>query len=370
MPDPEEPLQDDARIWIALDRYVAGDAQAADDAIVSDWLAADLTRTEIIEALRRIRGVVLARERYQPAPVAWERLLRRIGDSSAGTVAGDLARDRVTIPERSGVASPTRQPGWSIRAWRLATVAASLVVAASASALLAHLYRSNQAAVANSLDDDSSHTMSTPRGRRADVRLPDGTLVALAPESRVTWQVAADTLPRDVMLEGEAYFDVVHDVARPFRVHVRNTVIRDVGTRFAVRAYRTDSVVRVVVTHGTVRVRASGAAPGSGALVRAGMLSLTDAAGVTSIRLDADTAQYNAFVRGEMRFVGMPLRSVVGELARWYDVDMRLADSSIGNRRITATLGDQTLPDVLDQLSIALNLRATRTGRTVVLHGD
>jgi transmembrane sensor len=173
-----------------------------------------------------------------------------------------------------------------------------------------------------------------------------------------------------VLLEGEAYLDVVHDTARPFRVRARNAVIRDIGTRFAVRAYATDSTVRVVVTHGRVRVHAVTAPPGSGSIVDSGMLGLIDADGATSLRRHADTAMYNAFVRGQMRFVRTPLRSVIGELARWYDVDIRLADRTLGDRLITATLDNQTLPDLLIQFSVALNLHATRTGRTVVLRGD
>ena len=358
MSDSDEPLTDDERIWLALDRYVAGEASAAEDALVRDWLAADANRAQIITDLRRIRGAVRAPGSYQPAPAAWERLLQRVGDVNIA-------------PARSKRMSPMREPGLSASARRMLAVAATVVITAGASAFFMQLRSARQAAlIAQRLHDDSSRTVMTPRGRRSDVRLPDGTHVSLAPESRVTWLAAADTLARDVLLAGEAYFDVVHDDAQPFRVHVRNVVIRDVGTRFAVRAYANDRAVRVVVTHGSVRVRATSAPAGSGSVVDAGMLSLTDATGATSVRYDADTARYNAFVRGEMRFVRMPLRSVIGELSRWYDVDMRLADNAIGDRLVTATLGDQTLPDVLSQLSIALNLHATRTGRSVLLRGD
>ena len=371
MSDSDESLTDDERIWLALDRYVAGDASASEEALVRDWLAADASREQIVTDLRRIRSVVLAPGSYQPAPAAWERLLRRVRDANIAPAGDRESRARTSAPRRSTRISPMREPWLSASVRKMLAVAATVVITAGASALFMQLRSTRQAAlIAQRLHDDSSRTIVTPRGRRSDVRLPDGTHVSLAPESRVTWLVAADTLARDVQLEGEAYFDVVHDDAKPFRVHVRNVVIRDVGTRFAVRAYANDRAVRVVVTHGSVRVRATSAPAGSGSLVDAGMLSVTDSTGATSVRNDADTARYNAFVRGEMRFVGVPLRSVIGELSRWYDVDMRLADKAIGDRRVTATLSDQTLPDVLSQLSIALNLHATRTGRIVLLRGD
>jgi ferric-dicitrate binding protein FerR (iron transport regulator) len=186
----------------------------------------------------------------------------------------------------------------------------------------------------------------------------------------VTWTSSGDSLARDVLLQGEAYFDVVHDEHRPFRVRARNVVVRDLGTRFAVRAYLTDTLVRVAVTHGQVRVGAATAPQASGATLDPGMLGLVNAGGVTSVRRDADTARYNAFARGQMQFVRTPLSSVIDELERWYDIDIQLSDSALGNRRITATLDDQTLPDLLVQLSITLNLRVTHTGRLVVFHAQ
>jgi len=59
---------------------------------------------------------------------------------------------------------------------------------------------------------------------------------------------------------------------------------------------------------------------------------------------------------------------VLPQLARWYDVDIRLGDSSIGARRLTATFRDQPVSVVLDLVGLSLGLRVERTGRTVVLH--
>jgi ferric-dicitrate binding protein FerR (iron transport regulator) len=71
-----------------------------------------------------------------------------------------------------------------------------------------------------------------------------------------------------------------------------------------------------------------------------------------------------------MQFDRAPLRVVIAELERWYDIDIRLGDSILGSRRITATLEDQTLPDLLAQLSLTLNVRVQRSGRSVVLRAE
>ncbi len=368
--DFDGPLTDDERIWLMLDRYVACEARGTDVSIVREWVAADPSRAQIVDDLRRMREVALAGRRHRTAEQAWQDLIARIHPGSSEGRVGSTVRALRLSAERIKRGAPGFI-GVPVRRTRARMIAAAGVLIAVSVSLIPSfpLYPgggSNAAAHAR----DASRTFATARGRRTEFRLPDGTRVALAPESRVTWKTSAGAPSREVLLQGEAYFDVVHDARRPFHVRALNAVIRDVGTRFAVRAYPSDSVVRVFVTHGRVNVRAVTAPQDSGSELDPGMLALVSAAGLTSLRNDTDTARYNAFARGQMQFVRTPLRTVVGEIARWYDIDIRLGDSSLGNRRITATLEDQTLPDLLTQLSITLNLRVTRSGNVVVLHAE
>lgn len=379
----DAPLSDDERIWVSLDRYLAGDAQSADVAVVRQWVSADATRAAILEDLRQIREVAIASHRHRSADEAWRMLLGRLGveadEATLASPSGVHRGTRARNEHRAAEAAPAgvlRRLG-TLVAWtgearqraRYASAAVLLLAVGSALVVTSRL-ASTRAVLRSRPPLEASHSFATARGRRGEVRLPDGTRVSLAPESRVTWRSADDSLVREVLLEGEAYFDVVHDSRKPFLVRARNVVIHDIGTRFAVRAYPADSVVRVVVTHGRVRIRAAKAPQTSGATLDPGMVAMVDSAGTTSLQSGADTARYNAFARGQMQFVRTPLRTVVSELERWYDIDIRLGDSTLGSRRITATLDDQTLPDLLVQLSITLNLRVTRAGRLVVLHPD
>lgn len=363
--DSDTPLSDDERIWVMLDRYLAGDAQSSDVAIVREWVAADPRRAQVLDDLRQIRQVAIASRRHRGAGEAWQRLLGRLGVEPRTVVTGRAPGSHVRhVAQRTRLVPDFR----GHRLWY--AIAATLLLAVSLPLIVVTRAALHRSSVRAQPAADASRTFATARGRRSEVRLPDGTRVSLAPESRVTWTAGGDSLERNVLLQGEAYFDVVHDEHRTFRVRAGNVVIRDIGTRFAVRAYPTDTVVRVAVTNGQVRVRAANAPPSSGAILDAGMLGIVNAAGETSMHKDADTARYNAFARGQMQFVRTPLRAVVAELDRWYDIDVQLADSTLGKRRITATLDDQTLPDLLTQLGITLNLRVTRNGRVVVLHAD
>ena len=96
--------------------------------------------------------------------------------------------------------------------------------------------------------------VATPVGVRDSVRLLDGTIVVLAPASRLTLAADYGEGERNVSLDGAALFAVVHDSAHPFAVHAGNAVVRDVGTAFTVRADDDAGVVRIGVTEGAVSV--------------------------------------------------------------------------------------------------------------------
>src|SRR5262249_20816465 len=100
--------------------------------------------------------------------------------------------------------------------------------------------------------------VATSIGPRATIALGDGSRVVLGPRSRLSMPEHFGDGPRDVTLDGEAYFTVQHDAAHPFRVHAAGGDIEDVGTRFVVRAYAGEATVRVIVADGQVSARRAG----------------------------------------------------------------------------------------------------------------
>jgi transmembrane sensor len=358
--DREPPLSEEERFWVLLDSYLAGDARSADVNIVREWLSADPKRAELVEDFRRIREVATAGKKHRSAEEAWRRLLPALQLEVSGPPRSreGLVNPRLRLDDSS-------RSNHHLRArWRFS--AAVVLAAIGVSSVVTSSLDSRRSAAPPRMPSDSVRSFSTSRGQRAEIRLADGSRVSLAPQSRLVVLPSGDHA-RDVHLDGEAYFDVVHDERRPFTVRVRNTIVRDVGTRFAVRAYAIDTLVQVVVTQGHVRVRPDSAAESSGTLLDPRMVARVSSAGAISVQATADTSRYLGFTKGQIVFVGRPLRDVVRELERWYDIKIRLADPKMGDRRITATIADQTLPDLLAQLSIALNVRASRTGQFIVL---
>lgn len=83
------------------------------------------------------------------------------------------------------------------------------------------------------------------------IHLPDGTTVTLQLGAKLTYRKAF--LQREVELTGQAFFDVAHDSARPFRVHTGKVVTTVLGTAFNIDA-ASGELVTVTVTRGKVSV--------------------------------------------------------------------------------------------------------------------
>lgn len=92
---------------------------------------------------------------------------------------------------------------------------------------------------------DEPMLITTSIGDYQEVELSDGTIVKLNTDSQI--EVAYDNKKRKVrLLEGEAFFEVVHDSAWPFYVYAGENYVRVVGTAFVVRLLENDFAVTVM----------------------------------------------------------------------------------------------------------------------------
>jgi len=92
-------------------------------------------------------------------------------------------------------------------------------------------------------------------GEPVNLKLPDGSVVDLAPDSRIAYANNFDSAEtRDVYLSGEAFFTVTKNPGRPFRVFANEIVTKVLGTSFRIRSFEKDSAIKVVVRTGKVSV--------------------------------------------------------------------------------------------------------------------
>ena len=157
-----------------------------------------------------------------------------------------------------------------------------------------------------------------PRGGEYKLVLPDGTIVWLNAESSLRFPTSFTDNERKVYAKGELYFDVKHDEVKPFIVDVeRGYTIWVLGTEFNLRAYD-DSPVVTTLVEGCVQVWSASdsvlLSPGQQALEMSGNHGIEV--------LDVDVVPYVAWHEGKFHFVRTPLKDIMEELARWYDVEV------------------------------------------------
>lgn len=164
------------------------------------------------------------------------------------------------------------------------------------------------------------NTISTARGGRYNVTLADGTRVWLNAESSLNYPTAFAANVRDVVLTGEAYFEVAKDKQKPFRVLVDEMTVEVLGTHFNINAYEEEGEVRTSLVEGSVRVTSAVEeqllTPGQQArLVEDGRISLAEGGEVISQAL--------AWKDGMFRFEEADIYSIMRQVGRWYDADIQ-----------------------------------------------
>ncbi len=95
---------------------------------------------------------------------------------------------------------------------------------------------------------------TTPQVQHPATVLPDGTKVFVNKNSKLDFPASFNGNTRDVYLSGEAYFEVAHNAAKPFRVHTGKYVTEVLGTKFNIKAYPGFNEIKVTVSQGKVRV--------------------------------------------------------------------------------------------------------------------
>jgi transmembrane sensor len=309
----------------ALARYLDGSGLREDRAAVEAWIGADPARRAAVAALQAAWGADARRHgAAYDVDAAWTRFVTRYG-----------------APRRSG--------RWNVA---IAAGMVAAVVGAGGAWWLARAARSVAQAPA-------MREYATPRGRRAVLRLLDGTEITLNADSRLRAPVTFAARQRDVYLEGEAYFSVVHDAARPFFVHTAGGTIRDIGTRFGVHAYGDAERERVAVVEGAIAL--------AGTPLRAGQVATLSRTGTIRVLRGARVSDEVAWTRGRLVFGSVPLEEAAQRLGRWYDLDVRVADPALARRPVTGSYGDEPVAQVLTLITAAVGARYEWQGRSVTI---
>jgi transmembrane sensor len=204
------------------------------------------------------------------------------------------------------------------------------------------------------------NTISTARGQKFKITLPDGTIASLDAASSLQFPSNFEGNERKVFVTGQVYFDVAQDARKPFIVSADGFQVNVLGTRFNINAYHDDPFKYVTLLQGSVQMTDS-----KGGNVRTlvpGNQGKLNPAGNLTVIPQADIEVVMAWQEGAFQFRDTEIKQVLMQLSRWYQVDVeaQLKDERFFTGRINRNISLNAVLEILRLSDINFKLEGNK----------
>ena len=272
-----------------LQRYVEGNVSQEEIIAVVDWLDADESHVREFMALHKLNDISLLN---QP-------------DSKV-----DVQKKKKTITFRQIV-------------YELAKIAAILIL----------FWGGTKLYETTSVKENviAYQTLYVPAGQRAELILPDSTHVWLNARSKLVYPISFGKDIRQVELNGEAYFDVIHNEKQPFVVKTPQMDIQVLGTEFNVTAYSSSSDFEVALLRGCIEL----SSPRLSSNYRMKEKEHIRLQNNKLISKDISDYDYFRWKEGLICFNNESVATIIEKLKLYYDIDIKVYNQKFINSRYT-----------------------------------
>ncbi|PTR01194.1 FecR family protein [Mucilaginibacter yixingensis] len=318
--------------WDLLLNYVNGECTAAEEEQVNAWANEQTEHRYLLTYLERRAANLNQPLKQNDIDEQWLRLLDRIFEAPRNS-------------NNSGF----------LRSYWITGVAASLLLFS----VLGWLYFKKSIAI-NNMQQQVAQTSANTRDQ---VTLPDGSVVYMAPNSKITFTNAFNGSKREVHLTGEAFFDVKHLTNKPFIIHTDNKLsVTVLGTSFSVYA-RPHINTEVKVATGLVGVTTGNKVN----YLKAGQeLIFSETNHLASVKTvlakEAASLQNQTLV-----FDKSDAGEIAEKLHRWYNVNVVAQPSAYKRPLFSGEMKDTGIADVLGGLTYATGLHYKYSNSNTIL---
>ena len=316
---------------------------------IEKYLANQLSEAEL-------RAFLEEAQRTDPANLP-EALLKRVWEDSANLPVSAKTsarlsaslRQRLSQSDSSQISSSRPRPMW----YRAAAVVSILVAAAALWFWIGPVALTER---------------TTRYGEISKVTLPDGSTVTLNANSSLRYAEPWDPQqPREVWLDGEAYFSVIHtENDQRFHVHLTDDFrVEVLGTEFNVKDRHHKA--QVVLHSGRVRLTIDGADQPQNVSMQPGELVEYSEVDQVLTQQPVDPTSYAAWRQGQMVFERTPLREIAGALEDHYGVRVVIADEALARTQLTGAFPVRNLDMILELLPTIADVKVIRNDREIIL---
>ncbi len=195
--------------------------------------------------------------------------------------------------------------------------------------------------------------------------LPDGSQVTLRKGATLSYPETFSGNERGVSLTGEAFFEVQHDAAHPFRIQTTRATLEVLGTSFSINASVQQD--ELIVTTGKVLFTNKNAADDKH-IITPQQYSKLNAKGFEIKPLN--DPNFLSWKTGLLQFDNTPIDQVAATLSNYYNLNIK-ADSQLLKQSaiptITAKFKEQPIDAVLDEIKLIDNISHRKQNDTIIL---
>ncbi|HEX3767051.1 MAG TPA: FecR family protein, partial [Puia sp.] len=214
-------------------------------------------------------------------------------------------------------------------------------------------------------------------GARTKLLLPDGSQVWLNAGSKLNYSGSYNETLREVDLEGEAYFDVVKELGKPFIVHASSLNIKAVGTAFVVKSYPQDETIEATLLRGIIEVSRKDLPDGPKVILKPNEKLIfskqletevhryaSDSSGkapksigkisvaAVSVAIPDSNKVETAWVYNRLVFDGDTFQELATKMERWYNVKITIKSKELLRYRFKGAFENETIREALDALKL------------------
>jgi ferric-dicitrate binding protein FerR (iron transport regulator) len=323
-----DPQQDSTRFW-------------------ESWLLLHPDRQALVEQARQLI-LYMASQQQEEA----------LGDSQQEALWQRIQKSRRLKEPVYGstVSSRFSKQAYARQIYRLAAVFIGFVLCSMA--VLFFLYS----------NDNSLQQHSTAYGQIKTLRLPDGSVVTLNANSIIRYAPDwKENQPREVWLEGEAFFSVVHTSNhQKFQVRTASQMAVEVlGTEFNVKS-RT-SGTQVVLNSGKVKLSIGEQATPQQIMMVPGESVELAGSQAGYVKKVVDPQQYSSWTQRKLIFKNTPVGYIKSLLEDTYGLAVVVPDSNLLEQQISGSVPSDDLDGLLFALQESFNYKIIRKDKQIIL---
>jgi transmembrane sensor len=373
------------RLWLLLSRRLSGEATPAESRELQDLLEQSPDKQQLLDILHSYFSAHVSEPGAHPVDLEIEQKFCRIIQQAPQRKPAKMAN----MPP-----PPAPRPGWAIvvsmrrTIWYAASLGGLLFLA------LGIFHQRQPVANPKGLQPARGGEVVARPGVRTRLLLPDGTQVWLNSNSKLKYSADFNIRSREVELEGEAYFDVVKDMQRPFIVHASAIDVRVLGTAFTIKSYPQDETIEATLLKGAIEISGRDNPNQPRIILKPDEKLVLDKHLLTALHtptrsVSAVTAPpvrpdisvnpvpanvpdsekvETAWLYNRLVFNGDSFKELAEKMDRWYNVKIIFRDEELYKYRFGGAFANESLQDALNALQLTAPFTYKISGNEVELY--